>query len=149
MFVKTRQSLEQIRDVRSDRVARASVVRACCRDVIPLLDLRSRRSCLCWQCSADANHAVRCCDIIGGHALRPKSRHIEPLCHERLLHVGIRLGGAALATLARAVAPGIAGLLMTGGSLAVPLFVGAGMKIVYDLALWRAFRGLRPPEERP
>lgn len=54
----------------------------------------------------------------------------------------VRLGGWA-------VAPGIAGLLMTGGSLAVPLFVGAGMKIVYDLALWRAFRGLRPPEERP
>jgi MFS family permease len=53
----------------------------------------------------------------------------------------VRLGGWA-------VAPGIAGLLMTGGSLAVPLFVGAGMKIVYDLALWRAFRGLRPPEER-
>jgi MFS family permease len=54
----------------------------------------------------------------------------------------VRLGGWA-------VAPGIAGLLMTGGSLAVPLFVGAGMKIAYDLALWRAFRGLRPPEERP
>jgi len=53
----------------------------------------------------------------------------------------VRLGGWA-------VAPGIAGLLMTGGSLAIPLLVGAGMKIVYDLALWRAFRGLRPPEER-
>jgi MFS family permease len=53
----------------------------------------------------------------------------------------VRLGGWA-------VAPGIAGLLMTGGSLALPLFVGAGMKIVYDLALWRAFRGIRPPEER-
>jgi len=54
----------------------------------------------------------------------------------------VRLGGWA-------VAPGIAGLLMMGGSLALPLFIGAGMKIVYDLALWRAFRGLRPPEERP
>ena len=53
----------------------------------------------------------------------------------------VRLGGWA-------IAPGIAGLLMTGGSLAVPLFVGAGLKIVYDLALWRAFRGLPPPEER-
>jgi MFS family permease len=53
----------------------------------------------------------------------------------------VRLGGWA-------VSPGIAGLLMTGGSLAVPLFVGAGMKIVYDLALWRAFRNQRPPEER-
>jgi MFS family permease len=53
----------------------------------------------------------------------------------------VRLGGWA-------IAPGIAGLLMTGGSLAVPLFVGAGMKIIYDLALWRAFRELPPPEER-
>jgi MFS family permease len=53
----------------------------------------------------------------------------------------VRLGGWA-------IAPGIAGLLMAGGSLAVPLFVGAGMKIVYDLVLWRAFRNQRPPEER-
>lgn len=53
----------------------------------------------------------------------------------------VRLGGWA-------IAPGVAGLLMTSGSLAVPLFVGAGMKIAYDLALWRAFRSLRPPEER-
>jgi MFS family permease len=52
----------------------------------------------------------------------------------------VRLGGWALA-------PGVAGLLMAGGSLALPLLVGAGMKIVYDLALWRSFRGVRPPEE--
>jgi hypothetical protein len=26
--------------------------------------------------------------------------------------------------------------------------VGAAMKIFYDLALWRAFRALKPPEER-
>ena len=53
----------------------------------------------------------------------------------------VRLGGWA-------IAPGIAGLLMSGGSLALPLFVGAGLKILYDLALWRSFRSLRPPEER-
>jgi hypothetical protein len=28
-----------------------------------------------------------------------------------------------------------------------PLVVGAGMKIAYDLLLWRAFRKVRPPEE--
>jgi MFS family permease len=64
---------------------------------------------------------------------------------ERALASGVthlvRLGGWALA-------PGIAGLLMTGASLAVPLFIGAGMKIVYDLTLWHSFRQLRPPEER-
>jgi len=46
-----------------------------------------------------------------------------------------------------AVAPAIAGLLMTGASLAAPLVVGAMLKITYDIALWRAFRNLRPPEE--
>ena len=46
-----------------------------------------------------------------------------------------------------AVAPAIAGLLMTGTSLAAPLVVGAALKIVYDIVLWRAFRNLHPPEE--
>ena len=46
-----------------------------------------------------------------------------------------------------AVAPAIAGLLMTGTSLAAPLVVGASLKILYDLVLWRAFRKVRPPEE--
>ena len=46
-----------------------------------------------------------------------------------------------------AVAPAVAGMLMTGTSLAAPLIVGAGLKILYDLLLWRAFRKLRPPEE--
>ena len=47
-----------------------------------------------------------------------------------------------------AVAPAFAGLLMAGQSLAVPIYIGAAMKISYDLALWRAFRKVRPPEER-
>ncbi|MCA1974162.1 MAG: MFS transporter, partial [Caenispirillum sp.] len=53
----------------------------------------------------------------------------------------VRLGGWALA-------PGLAGWLMQAAALSAPLFVGAGMKIAYDLMLWRAFRRLRPPEER-
>ena len=47
-----------------------------------------------------------------------------------------------------AAAPAFAGMLMHGRSLAVPLYVGACMKIAYDLLLWRAFRKVRPPEER-
>jgi len=47
-----------------------------------------------------------------------------------------------------AVAPPLAGLLMHGGALATPLIIGAAMKIVYDLLLWRAFRNAPPPEER-
>lgn len=46
------------------------------------------------------------------------------------------------------IAPVFAGALMVGDSLHWPLVIGAGMKISYDLLLWRAFRGIRPPEER-
>ncbi len=53
----------------------------------------------------------------------------------------VRLGGWA-------VAPAFAGWLMQAASLAAPLFIGAGMKIAYDMLLWRAFRRLKPPEER-
>ena len=65
--------------------------------------------------------------------------------HERTLASGVttlvRLG-------AWAIAPVIGGALMQGVSLTVPLVVGAAMKIAYDVLLWRAFRGVRPPEER-
>jgi hypothetical protein len=46
-----------------------------------------------------------------------------------------------------AVAPAFAGLMMDDVSLMLPLVVGAGMKIGYDLLLWRAFRHVKPPEE--
>jgi predicted MFS family arabinose efflux permease len=46
-----------------------------------------------------------------------------------------------------AVAPAFAGLFMKGVSVAAPLVVGAGMKIAYDVLLYAAFRGRRPPEE--
>jgi MFS family permease len=47
-----------------------------------------------------------------------------------------------------AVAPGFAGLVMTGNTMFLPLVIGAAMKIGYDILLWRAFRGTKPPEER-
>ena len=46
-----------------------------------------------------------------------------------------------------AVAPVMAGSLMKTLSLSSPLFIGSGLKIVYDLLLYRAFRKLKPPEE--
>lgn len=46
-----------------------------------------------------------------------------------------------------AVAPSFAGLFMQGVSLSTPLFAGPALKIIYDLALYRQFRHLRPPEE--
>ena len=47
-----------------------------------------------------------------------------------------------------AVAPAFAGTLMQTVSIATPLVAGAALKLVYDLLLWRAFRRVRPPEER-
>lgn len=46
-----------------------------------------------------------------------------------------------------AVAPAFAALLMTGDTMFLPLVIGAAMKIAYDIVLWRAFRGIKPPEE--
>ena len=48
-----------------------------------------------------------------------------------------------------AVAPAIGGALMEGFSLAVPLILGAALKIAYDIGLWLSFHRLAPPEERP
>ena len=63
-----------------------------------------------------------------------------------------RTTAAGLTNLVRlagwAVGPAVAGALMQGGTLAGPLYVGAAMKIAYDLLLYRAFRHQRPPEER-
>jgi MFS family permease len=53
----------------------------------------------------------------------------------------VRLGGWA-------IGPGFAGWLMQTVAIGGPLVIGAGMKIAYDLALWRAFRHVKPPEER-
>jgi predicted MFS family arabinose efflux permease len=69
---------------------------------------------------------------------------VEP--DERSAAAGItgiaRTVGAALAPLA-------AGPLYASAALAsLPFAISGGLKIVYDLALWRSFRHLRPPEER-
>jgi MFS family permease len=47
-----------------------------------------------------------------------------------------------------AVAPAFAGVFMQTVGLGLPLLIGAGMKIGYDIMLYFSFRGLRPPEER-
>ncbi|ACL67173.1 major facilitator superfamily MFS_1 [Anaeromyxobacter dehalogenans 2CP-1] len=53
-------------------------------------------------------------------------------------------------TVGSALAPAVAGPLYAGaGALAsVPFLVAGGLKVLYDLLLWRRFRALRPPEER-
>jgi MFS family permease len=65
--------------------------------------------------------------------------------HERTWASGVsQLARAA----GRMVAPVFAGAAMHAGALWVPLAAGASIKIVYDLLLWRAFRRIKPPEER-
>jgi len=52
-------------------------------------------------------------------------------------------------TVGASLAPLAAGPLYASAALAgVPFLVAGGLKILYDLALWRGFRALRPPEER-
>jgi MFS family permease len=53
----------------------------------------------------------------------------------------VRLAGWALGPL-------IAGLWMSRDALIAPVIAGASLKIAYDLLLYRAFRSVRPPEER-
>jgi MFS family permease len=47
-----------------------------------------------------------------------------------------------------AIAPALAGAAMKGLSMASPLFFGGGIKIVYDVILYAAFRRVKPPEEK-
>ena len=48
----------------------------------------------------------------------------------------------------RAVGPLAGGSRMQPAALAAPLFIGGTVRIVYDLALYRSCRHLRPPEEQ-
>jgi hypothetical protein len=63
-----------------------------------------------------------------------------------------RLPAAAITNLTRAVAwsvaPVVAGFAMRNLALGAPLVLGPGLKITYDLLLYRAFRHLHPPEEQ-
>jgi len=46
-----------------------------------------------------------------------------------------------------AAASSVAGLLMQRVAFSAPLWLGGGLKIIYDGLLWRAFRHVKPPEE--
>jgi MFS family permease len=48
-----------------------------------------------------------------------------------------------------AAASAVAGVFMQQVVFAAPLLLGGGLKIIYDGLLWRAFRHVAPPEERP
>jgi MFS family permease len=52
-------------------------------------------------------------------------------------------------TVGAALAPVVAGPLYAAPALAsLPFLLAGGLKIAYDVALWRSFRAVKPPEER-
>ena len=63
-----------------------------------------------------------------------------------------RTFASGLTNLARnvfwAVGSTVAGLVMQNLAFSAPLVIGGGMKVTYDVALYRAFRKVRPPEEQ-
>jgi len=62
-----------------------------------------------------------------------------------------RSAAAGITTVARtaagAVAPVLTGALIGISLLAAPFIISGGLKIVYDLALYRSFQAVKPPEE--
>ena len=53
-------------------------------------------------------------------------------------------------TTGAALSPSISSVLLaSSGYAAVPFYLAGGFKILYDLLIYRAFRSVRPPEERP
>jgi MFS family permease len=50
-------------------------------------------------------------------------------------------------TLASAASPALAGALLGASLFNIPFFLAGGLKIVYDLSLYRRFRAHKPPEE--
>lgn len=69
-----------------------------------------------------------------------------------VVHPEERTFAAGVTNLARnvswAASSSVAGVFMQRIAFSAPLFLGGGLKIIYDVLLWGAFRHLRPPEER-
>jgi MFS family permease len=63
-----------------------------------------------------------------------------------------RSAAAGITTIARslgtAASPLLTGLLLSAALLNMPFFLAGGLKIVYDLSLYRRFKATIPPEER-
>jgi hypothetical protein len=51
-------------------------------------------------------------------------------------------------SLASAVSPALAGVLLSTAFPGLPLVICGGLKIAYDISLLLSFRNVKPPEER-
>jgi hypothetical protein len=51
-------------------------------------------------------------------------------------------------TVGASISPSISSVLVAGAATAaIPFFLAGGLKILYDLLIYRDFRSVRPPEE--
>jgi MFS family permease len=65
---------------------------------------------------------------------------------------GERSAASGIAGIARtagaALAPVFSGVFLASSTLlGLPFLISGGLKIVYDVALYRGFKGIKPPEE--
>ena len=62
-----------------------------------------------------------------------------------------RTGAAGITNVARsigtALSPTLSGLAFSVAAFGAPFFIAGGLKIAYDLAAYRTFKAIRPPEE--
>ena len=62
-----------------------------------------------------------------------------------------RSAASGITAIARSIgaawSPALTGALLSASLLTAPFFLSGGLKIIYDLTLWRSFRALKPPEE--
>src|SRR5262245_27588478 len=65
--------------------------------------------------------------------------------HERTYASGVT---NLIRTFSWAVSSSVAGVLMQNVGFSAPLLLGGGLKILYDLLLWSAFRHVAPPGEK-
>lgn len=63
-----------------------------------------------------------------------------------------RSAASGITTIARSVgaawAPSLTGAMFAASFLSVPFFLCGGLKIIYDLIIWRSFNAVKPPEEK-
>ncbi|MDE3090496.1 MAG: MFS transporter [Chloroflexota bacterium] len=63
-----------------------------------------------------------------------------------------RSAASGVTTIARSLgaawSPALAGALLQSPFISAPFFLAGGLKILYDLLLYRSFRGMKPPEEK-
>lgn len=63
-----------------------------------------------------------------------------------------RSAASGVTTIARSIgaawSPSLTGALFAASFLSAPFFLSGGLKIIYDVIIWRSFNAVKPPEEK-